>query len=51
MLQLYRKQLNLQDVDGKAFGQALDMWCGKEEAGVEMELDEVREVAGIADIF
>ena len=38
------KRLDLQDVDGSAFGKALDLCCGKVN-GLEMELDEVRVLA------
>ncbi len=40
----------MKDVDGSAFGKALDMLCGKAHC-LEMEIDEVRELANVADRF
>lgn len=44
------KKLELMDVDGAAFGQALDIWCGKKNSA-EINLGDVRELARVADRF
>ena len=44
------KKLQLLDVDGATFGKALDIWCGKETCA-EMELDDIRALASVADRF
>ena len=44
------KNINLHDVNGKAFGKALDMWCGR-EGGLKLGLEEVKELASVADRF
>jgi hypothetical protein len=44
------KKLHLQDVDWRSFGKALDVWCGK-ESNAEFGLDEVKELASVADRF
>ncbi len=49
-IERYEKKLVIKDVDGEAFGKALDMWCGKVDCA-EMELGEVKELASVADRF
>ena len=44
------KKVAIEDVGRKAFGKAMDMWCGRLN-DVEMALDEVKVLAGVADRF
>ncbi len=44
------KKLELKGVDGAAFGQTLDIWCGK-ESSAEIRLGDVRELVRVADQF
>eukprot|EP00291_Cryptomonas_curvata_P001904 CAMPEP_0172193064 /NCGR_PEP_ID=MMETSP1050-20130122/24727_1 /TAXON_ID=233186 /ORGANISM="Cryptomonas curvata, Strain CCAP979/52" /LENGTH=52 /DNA_ID=CAMNT_0012868539 /DNA_START=194 /DNA_END=349 /DNA_ORIENTATION=+ len=41
------KRLKLMDVDGEAFGKALDLWCGK-VCCEDMAVDEARKLASVA---
>ncbi len=45
------KKLKLDDVDGAAFRKAFNIWCSKEHCCTEIELDEIRELASVADQF
>ncbi len=40
----------LNDVDGKLFTKALDLWCGRKDCQ-EVELGEVEQLANVADRF
>jgi hypothetical protein len=42
------RRLELEDVDGRVFGEVLDLWCGKEVCG-DKELAEVLMMASVAD--
>ena len=42
------RRLSLEDVDGKAFEEVLNLWCGKEGRG-EQELGDVLVMASVAD--
>jgi hypothetical protein len=44
------KKLVLNDVDGKLFTKALDLWCGRKDCQ-EVELGEVQQLASVADRF
>ena len=44
------KKLKLDDVDGRAFVKALDLWCGWEDCQ-EVELGQVPLLASVADRF
>ena len=44
------KNLALNDVDGKLFTKALDLWCGRKDCQ-EVELGEVQQLASVADRF
>ncbi len=44
------RKIKLKDVNGATFCKAIDMWCGK-ESSTELELEEVKELAGVADRF
>ena len=42
------RRVSLDDIDVKAFGEVLDLWCGKEDSS-EKELSEVIVMASLAD--
>ncbi len=42
------RRVALEDVDGRVFGDVLDLWCGKEVRG-DKELADVMEMASVAD--
>ena len=42
------RRLELEEVDGRVFGEVLDLWCGKEVCG-DKELAEVMMMASVAD--
>ena len=42
------RRVTLEDVDGRVFGDVLDLWCGKEVRG-DKELADVMMMASVAD--